>query len=105
VLLCDAEQLSNQLWSVAQVLLDQLGADHAQEGGGSLVGNGLGQQSLAGTWGSVQDDTFRGSKKITNNEIKQLLKKSSLPISKTFQMIQNYYCLTVEWRRRKKLLH
>ena len=69
MLLGDAEQLSNELWSVAQIFLDQLGADDSQERGRRLVRNGLGQQGLARAGRSVQDDTFRGSKFEKHNKV------------------------------------
>lgn len=46
VLLGYPEELSHQLGPVSQVLLDQLGAHHTQEGGRSLVGHSFGQQRL-----------------------------------------------------------
>lgn len=52
MLLRHPEQLSDELGPVTQVLLDELGAHHSQEGRRGLVGNGLGQQGL----------TFRGRK-------------------------------------------
>ena len=51
----DAEQLAHQLGPVAQVLLDELAADDAQEGGRRAVRNRLGQQRLARAGLAVQD--------------------------------------------------
>lgn len=74
MLLGDAEQLANELGPIAQVLLDQLGADDAQESGfkfnfeklikymkltRGLIGNGLGQERLASTGWAIEDDAFR----------------------------------------------
>lgn len=46
MLLRHPEQLSDKLGPVTQVLLDELGPHHSQEGRRGLVGNGLGQQGL-----------------------------------------------------------
>ena len=59
VLLSDAEQLANQLGSIAQVLLDELRTDDAQEGSARAVCHRLGQQGLAGAGLTVQDDSLR----------------------------------------------
>lgn len=48
VFFCHPEELSNQLGPVPQVLLDELGAHHTQEGGGCLISYGLGEKCL--TW-------------------------------------------------------
>ena len=53
------EQLPDQPGTVAKILLDQLAADDAQEGGRRLVGDGLGQQCLAGARRAVEDDALR----------------------------------------------
>lgn len=37
----DAEEFADEFRSVAQILLNQLGTNHAEEGGRSLIGNGL----------------------------------------------------------------
>ena len=55
MLLGHTEQLPDHLRSVAEVLLDELRADNAQEGGRGLVGDRLGQESLAGTRTTVQN--------------------------------------------------
>mmetsp|Transcript_25079 Transcript_25079/g.57367 ORF Transcript_25079/g.57367 Transcript_25079/m.57367 type:complete len:279 (+) Transcript_25079:280-1116(+) len=59
LLVCHAEELSDELWSVSEVLLDELGPRHSQEGGRRLVGDGLGEQSLACARLSVQDHPLR----------------------------------------------
>lgn len=56
MLLRHPEQLSDKLGPVTQVLLDELGPHHPQEGRRGLVGNGLGQQGL----------TFKSRKKTLN---------------------------------------
>ena len=59
LLVGDAEELAHELRAVSQVLLDQLGADDAQECCRRLVGDGLGQQRLARARHAVQDHTLR----------------------------------------------
>mmetsp|Transcript_1778 Transcript_1778/g.3834 ORF Transcript_1778/g.3834 Transcript_1778/m.3834 type:complete len:429 (-) Transcript_1778:221-1507(-) len=54
----DAEELAHELRPVAQVLLDELRAGHAQEGGRSLVGDCLGKECLARAWLAVEDDAL-----------------------------------------------
>ena len=48
MLLGHPEEFPDQLGPVAEVLLDELGADDAEERGGGLVGHGLGKEGLAG---------------------------------------------------------
>lgn len=48
MLLRHPEQLPHELGSVSEVFLDQLRADHTQEGGRRLIGHGLGEERL--TW-------------------------------------------------------
>ena len=55
----DAEQLPDKPRPVAQVLLDELAADDAQEGGAGLVGDRLCQQRLAGARLPVEDDALQ----------------------------------------------
>eukprot|EP00760_Papus_ankaliazontas_P002325 PhM_4_TR10948/c1_g5_i1/m.88486 len=59
VLLRDAEDLAHELGAVAEVLLDELGANDAQERRVGLVRHGLRQQRLAGAGLAVQDDALR----------------------------------------------
>lgn len=49
------EQLPDEPRPVAKVLLDELAADDAQEGGAGLVGDRLGQQRLPGARFAVKD--------------------------------------------------
>ena len=56
----DAEHLPNELGAVSEVLLDELGTDDAEEGGAGLVGDGLGEEGLAGAGLAVQDDSLGG---------------------------------------------
>lgn len=55
----DAEELAHELGTVAQVLLDELGADDAQKGGTRLIRHRLRQQRLARTGFTVQDDALQ----------------------------------------------
>merc|ERR1719402_1060694 len=55
VLIGHPEQLSHQLGTVSEVLLDQLTSHHSEEGCAGLVGNGLRRQGLASARGAVQD--------------------------------------------------
>jgi hypothetical protein len=52
------EQLADQPGAVAEVFLNQLAADDAQEGGRCLVGHGLGQERLSGARRAVEDDAL-----------------------------------------------
>mmetsp|Transcript_92954 Transcript_92954/g.259771 ORF Transcript_92954/g.259771 Transcript_92954/m.259771 type:complete len:270 (-) Transcript_92954:430-1239(-) len=58
-IISDSKELTNQLGPVSKVLLNQFGSHHAQKGGRGLVRDSLGQQGLACTWFSVQNDSFR----------------------------------------------
>lgn len=58
VLLGHAEELAHELWPITEVLLNQLASDDAQEGGRGLVGDGLGEERLAGARGPVQNDAL-----------------------------------------------
>lgn len=49
------EQLPNKARSITKVLLDQLGANNAQERGRCLICNGFCQQSLSSTGCAVED--------------------------------------------------
>mmetsp|Transcript_13562 Transcript_13562/g.13297 ORF Transcript_13562/g.13297 Transcript_13562/m.13297 type:complete len:330 (-) Transcript_13562:72-1061(-) len=55
VLFGQPEDISDHPGAFAEVLLDELAADHADEGGAGLVGDGLGQHGLAGARGPVQE--------------------------------------------------
>lgn len=57
------EQLADQLGPIAQVLLDELGTNHAQEGCAGAVGDRLGQQRLACARLPVQNDSLQAQKK------------------------------------------
>merc|ERR1712192_10410 len=59
VLICNSEQLAHQLRSISKILLDQLAANHSEEGGTCLISNSLGQQSFSSTRWAVQDNSFR----------------------------------------------
>ena len=50
----DAEEFSDELGSISQVLLDQFRSDHSEERRRRLVGHGLGQEGLAGAWSAEQ---------------------------------------------------
>jgi hypothetical protein len=54
------EQLADELGTVSEVLLDELGTDDAKEGGRRLVRDCLGKERLAGSRNAVQDDTWEG---------------------------------------------
>ena len=51
-----AEQFAHHLRPVAQVLLDEFGANNAQESGGGLVRNRFRQQRFSRARRTVQDD-------------------------------------------------
>ena len=55
-LLCRSEQLSHELRTVSEVLLDQLAADDSKEGCGCLICHSLREQSLARTRDAIQND-------------------------------------------------
>mmetsp|Transcript_15606 Transcript_15606/g.41971 ORF Transcript_15606/g.41971 Transcript_15606/m.41971 type:complete len:472 (-) Transcript_15606:253-1668(-) len=55
-----AEELADKLGSLAEVLLDELGADDAEKSGGGAVGDGLGEECLAGARNAVEDDALGG---------------------------------------------
>ena len=57
MLFSSTEDLSDQLGTVSQILLNQLGADDSEESCGCLIGDCFGQQSLASAWLSVQNNT------------------------------------------------
>lgn len=66
------EQLSNQLWPVPEVLLDQLTPNHTQEGGRGAVGHSLGKKRLACARLTIQDDTLGGGAEIPCHPTMQL---------------------------------
>mmetsp|Transcript_23050 Transcript_23050/g.36941 ORF Transcript_23050/g.36941 Transcript_23050/m.36941 type:complete len:416 (+) Transcript_23050:163-1410(+) len=59
VLVRDTEQLAHQFGSVAEILLNEFRADHAQEGGRCLVRHRLRQQRLARAWRAIQNHALR----------------------------------------------
>jgi hypothetical protein len=58
VLLCNPEQLTDELGPVAEVLLNELGADDAEERRGRLIRDGLREQRLTGSWNAVENNTL-----------------------------------------------
>lgn len=54
VFVCHSEQLSDELRSVPEVLLNQLRSDHAKESGAGLIGDGLSEKSFAWTHTGTQ---------------------------------------------------
>mmetsp|Transcript_4465 Transcript_4465/g.10380 ORF Transcript_4465/g.10380 Transcript_4465/m.10380 type:complete len:347 (-) Transcript_4465:220-1260(-) len=54
------EHISDHSRALSQVLLDEFGAHHTDEGGSGLVGHGLGKHGLARPGGAVEKHTARG---------------------------------------------
>lgn len=58
ILLCNPEELPDELGSVSEVLLDELGSDDTKEGRRRLVGDGFREEGLSGSGHSVEDDSL-----------------------------------------------
>jgi hypothetical protein len=58
VLLRHPKQLPHQLGTISEVLLDELGPDDSEEGGGCLVRDGFSEEGLSGSGDTVEDNTF-----------------------------------------------
>jgi hypothetical protein len=58
MLFCYPEHFSHEFWSITEVFLNQLRTDDAQESGGCLIGNSLGQESLSRSGNPIKDDAL-----------------------------------------------
>ena len=57
IFLCHPEDVSDHTGALTEILLDELGTDHADDRGVRVMGDSLSEHGLTGTWGSIKKDT------------------------------------------------